>query len=83
MAPSTQVCTPAPSELPRGLKINGKLPSPFHRRHRSIAAVRLLCGVLRVGGAPRPSKESVLGATSMIIWILTWLLVRAEVDVQY
>jgi hypothetical protein len=27
--------------------------------------------------APRPSKESVLGATSVIIWILTWLLVGA------
>ncbi len=27
--------------------------------------------------APRPSKESVLGATSMIFWILTWLLVSA------
>ncbi|KAK9819477.1 hypothetical protein WJX81_000858 [Elliptochloris bilobata] len=28
-----------------------------------------------VEGAPRPSSEAVLGATSMIIWILTWLLV--------
>jgi len=27
--------------------------------------------------APRPSRESVLGATSMIVWILTWLLVGA------
>ena len=36
-----------------------------------------------VDGAPRPPKESVLGATSMIIWILTWLLVRSEVNVHY
>ena len=28
-----------------------------------------------VDGAPRPSRDAVLGATSMIIWILTWLLV--------
>ena len=28
-----------------------------------------------VEAAPRPSRGAVLGATSMIIWILTWLLV--------
>jgi len=27
-------------------------------------------------GAPKPDTDSVLGATSLVIWVLTWLLVR-------
>lgn len=28
--------------------------------------------------APRPDEEAVLGATSMTIWVLTWLLVCTQ-----